>query len=121
MKEDWVLYDSFKRSLNIINMFADKSPFPAFVVDSVGKILNTNSRGKALLKAALSSAHKRELFIDLVHPNEKENILVILKSAAKEGVHEINSTLLVAQKAEQGIVSFNDENDIEHVPSNHSL
>ncbi len=94
-KEDWVLYDSFKKSQNIVMKFADASPFPSFVLDPTGKILACNKSGKGLIKSSLPRDSRAFCFGDLVHPTNKEAVLGMAKNATKEGMYRVEALLLV--------------------------
>ena len=110
-KEDWVLFDSFKRAQKLYMKMVDKLPMPNFVVDSSGKILYQNSSAKELYAksrkskivtsdllncAAAGNVLKEERgLLEMVHPDHRENIAKVLKEAIKVPVQSIDIPLLI--------------------------
>ncbi len=95
MKEDWVIYDSFKKAQNVIMKFADTSPFPSFVLDSFGKIVKCNKRGKELLRSAVNKKKLRVDFADLLPPVSRDHFMDLSKRAITQGSHQTEAPLLV--------------------------
>ena len=93
MKEGWVLYDSFKRSFNLIQKFLDALPQPSFVVDHAGVILKANAKGKALTKLSTGKAY----FEDLIDPKCKELALSNLKAALKGQSSQFEASLKISK------------------------
>lgn len=56
MKEDWILYDSFKRAQNIYMKLADGLFSPTYITDSMGKILYMNANGRSLFSDLSSTS-----------------------------------------------------------------
>lgn len=106
MKEDWVLYDSFKRSQNIYMKLVDGLSFPTFVTDAAGRILYMNSSGNSLIvesKKSASEKRKANLkgtsnFLELIHSSYLKSIEESLKRATKEAIPPIEIPLKSIQQ-----------------------
>ena len=108
MKEEWVLYESFKKSDKIFSYLLDTNPQLIFVVDNNGKILYKNKLGSECILSNISGDRAAghltqpstttgirgtrwfkagptpgggESLIDLVVPHQKDELKIILKAA----------------------------------------
>jgi len=115
LKEEWVLYKSFRRSQNIYLNMVDKLQVPSFVVDNNGRILHLNfyarkiykegRKYKTLIKTECSvtgdntdtksTQSKERGIFEIIHPDYKKKIADGLKKITKEAVQPINVPILV--------------------------
>ena len=102
MKEDWVLYDSFKRAQNLYMKLVDKLPTPNFVTDTSGRILHMNYSAKVLYERSKKSRMPDKIpskdakgLIKMVHPDYKKTVEEFLKKATREFVSPIDVPILV--------------------------
>jgi len=93
-KENWCLFDSFKRAQRIYAKLIDQIPIPAFVTDSSGRIMYYNESGK-LLYAKTGKIYNKSLnFLDIVIQSQKKSIENLIKSAARGYVKPVEVLLL---------------------------
>ena len=100
-KEDWVLYDSFKRSNNLHIQLISQQEIPNFVVDETGKILHENVSGLMLYEKkpgvhdhARCHSSGNECVFKIIHPDYKKTILKLLKETNKQNIEPIDVPLL---------------------------
>ena len=94
MKEDWVLFDSFKRAQKIYAKLIDQTPIPTFVTDSAGRILYCNLLGKELYGVTKSEAiNKVWNFLELVYADHKSIVEEMMKRVGKEEVEAVEVPL----------------------------
>lgn len=96
LKERWVLMDSFKRAEKTYMKFADQVTVPAFVIDSMGKIMYSNKEARELYNSVEQNKNTRpnSNFLDLIHENARKNIEKDLKNAVKSKIDPIEMLLL---------------------------
>ena len=75
LKENWVLYDSFKKSSMIFMGIADALPFGVFLVDKNGKINYKNTEASEIYgNFCKISKNKNAIIYDMVHPNYRDKV-----------------------------------------------
>jgi len=110
-KENWVLYDSFKRAQNLFMKMADKFPISNFIVDVSGRMQHLNASAKQLFekakrcKIAFTSmnanlgktrSHVKEDrgIFDMVHPDFRKTVDELIKKAVRQKVDSLEIPLL---------------------------
>eukprot|EP00826_Nyctotherus_ovalis_P054413 TRINITY_DN7123_c0_g5_i1.p1 TRINITY_DN7123_c0_g5~~TRINITY_DN7123_c0_g5_i1.p1 ORF type:complete len:245 (+),score=35.67 TRINITY_DN7123_c0_g5_i1:605-1339(+) len=85
MKEEWVLFDSFKKSSMIFMGLFDSLPYFAFIIDSSGRILYKNSAGVEMLENYNEAEGKGRTgnFTEMIHPECRKSFQREIKSAYK--------------------------------------
>ncbi len=99
MKEEWVLFDSFKRAQKIYMKLIDQLPVPTFVTDFSGRVIYSNSAGKALHDATARSASATGVghgwnFLELVYADHKQTVEDLLKKIGREAPQAVEVPLL---------------------------
>ena len=104
-KEDWVLYDSFKRTQNLYNNILNKFHSPLFIVNNSGEIVYNNESGKLLcsigkkyklnkqtdVKLNSFSIPKDERgILEIIHPEHKKIMRDALKDISKERINSFD-------------------------------
>ena len=97
-KENWVLFDSFKRAQKIYMKLIDQLPIPTFVTDSAGRVVYCNSFGKALYDntrpISKSVSNKSWNFLELVYESYKKAMEDFIKQGCKNKIEPIEIPLL---------------------------
>ncbi len=105
MKENWILYDSFKRAQKIYMKLVDGALLPTFVADSTGRVLYANSRGKALFVESRANAEDKDRsqqrlqrgganLLELIHPERLKTVEGFLKRGPREKASLVDVPLL---------------------------
>ena len=84
LKEEWVLFDSFKKAHNIYLKLVDRAPFPTLVTDAQGHVLYWNTVANQLFPGggAQRRAERRSRnLLDLVQADSQEKVGKLLKKA----------------------------------------
>ncbi len=121
MKEEWVLFDSFKRAQKIYMKLIDQMPVPTFVTDSSGRVIYNNSAGRILYEAATkapsasNSGHNWN-FLELVYESHRNTIEDMLKRAVKERLLPVEVPLL-GESVDEVVKEKDKENPAS--PANH--
>ena len=100
MKEDWVLFDSFRRAQKIYMKLIDQMPVPTFVTDALGRVIYCNAVGRVLYDTAKEvngsplQQQRNWNFLELVYAEQKKKVEDMIKRATKETVDPIEVPIL---------------------------
>ena len=107
LKEDWVLYDSFKKAERVYMKLVDSFPDPTFVTELSGRIVYLNASASALVELARQhnpvqrASHDRANFLELVHNDYKQRTEKALKQVLQSKLPAFELPLHVRPSAAQ--------------------
>eukprot|EP01022_Parablepharisma_sp_SALTPOND_P030575 TRINITY_DN766_c0_g1_i1.p2 TRINITY_DN766_c0_g1~~TRINITY_DN766_c0_g1_i1.p2 ORF type:complete len:805 (+),score=93.80 TRINITY_DN766_c0_g1_i1:687-3101(+) len=103
-KEDWVLFDSFRRAQKIYMRMIDSNPYPSFVVTPKSKVLYCNEIAWIMLhgdkdmdERKLTKGfceYKGKRFHNVVHPQQQAAVENILREVSRETTTKVMELLL---------------------------
>lgn len=116
-KEEWILFDSFKRAQKIYMKIVDEMDVPAFIADPSGKLLYMNKQGEIVYEEAKKSTMEKSEervtsnFLELIHPLYAKQVGDSIKKAGKEAVDPMEVVFIT--RTQQKIKSAKSEGDNE--------